>query len=241
MRFIFSALLGACFAVSFTSTGVAQTARSVEGQPAVLVELYTSQGCSSCPPADAVLAMLATNPAIVALALHVDYWDYIGWKDEFAVPSHTSRQRAYAKVKGNRAIYTPQFVIGGVDFVEGTNPGSIKSLVKAHMAGSSPVTMTIVRTGNRLTIRAIANPPLGRRSQVQLVRYTPSQSVDIRRGENAGRTISYTNIVTSWQVLADWPGQAPLELEAAVTGGDPIVVIIQSEGPRAVLAAALID
>ena len=93
-----------------------------QGASGVVVELYTSQGCSSCPPADAYLEELAQEPGVIALALHVDYWDYLGWKDEFANPDFTDRQKTYATANGSNTIYTPQMVVAGTDMVEGSDP-----------------------------------------------------------------------------------------------------------------------
>ena len=106
----------------------------VGAEPVVIVELYTSQGCSSCPPADEFVAMLASDPRILPLALHVDYWDYIGWEDHFAQGKFTDRQRAYAKAVGSRTIYTPQLIIGGQDRIEGFSPEETADRLREHLA-----------------------------------------------------------------------------------------------------------
>jgi hypothetical protein len=207
----------------------------------VVVELYTSQGCSSCPPADELLATLAADPRILPLALHVDYWDYIGWADKFAQPKFTSRQRAYAKAIGSRTIYTPQMIIGGQDRIEGYAPDETSAQLRRHMAAESPVTLVVERQGDVLVIRAVADPPLTEPVRVQLVRYKPEETVEIERGENAGKTITYRNIVTSWEGVVDWSGQEPLEVNAPYEGGQSGVVIVQTGGPAAILAAARVD
>ena len=212
-----------------------------QAEPVVVVELYTSQGCSSCPPADEFVAMLSSNPQILPLALHVDYWDYIGWADKFAHPKFTDRQRAYAKAVGSRTIYTPQLIIGGQDRIEGFAPDETAARLRDHMAKGSHVRLTVTREGDRLVIRAEADPPLTEPVRVQLVRYKPAETVTIERGENAGRTITYTNIVTSWEGLADWGGQEPLELTAAFAGQEPGAVIVQGAGPATILAAARVE
>jgi len=213
----------------------------VQAEPVVVVELYTSQGCSSCPPADEFVAMLAANPQILPLALHVDYWDYIGWADKFAHPKFTDRQRAYAKAVGSRTIYTPQLIINGADRIEGFAPEETAERLRAHMEAGTPVRLTVTREGDKLVIRAEADPPLTEPVRVQLVRYKPEETVMIERGENAGKTVTYTNIVTSWERVADWSGQEPLELTAPFTGDEPGAVIVQHEGPAAILAAARVD
>jgi hypothetical protein len=216
-------------------------AAQVQAEPVVVVELYTSQGCSSCPPADDFVAMLASNPQILPLALHVDYWDYIGWADKFAHPNFTDRQRAYARAVGSRTIYTPQLIIGGADRIEGFAPEETAERLRAHMEAGSPVRLTVTREGDKLVIRAEADPPLTEPVRVQLVRYKPEETVTIERGENAGKTITYTNIVTSWERLEDWSGQEPLELTAPFNGNEPGAVIVQRDGPSAILAAARVE
>lgn len=224
-------------ACGFWLAAVAQ----VQAEPVVVVELYTSQGCSACPPADEFVSMLAANPQILPLALHVDYWDYIGWADKFAHPKFTDRQRAYAKAVGSRTIYTPQLIIGGADRIEGFAPEETAERLRAHLEAGTPVRLTVTREGDRLVIRAEADPPLTEPVRVQLVRYKPEETVMIERGENAGKTVTYTNIVTSWERIGDWSGQEPLELTAPFPGDEPGAVIVQHDGPAAILAAARVD
>lgn len=216
-------------------------AAQVQAEPVVVVELYTSQGCVSCPPADEFVAMLAANPQVLPLALHVDYWDYIGWADKFAQGKFTDRQRAYAKAIGSRTIYTPQLIIGGTDRIEGFSPDETADRLRKHLKAVSPVRLTVTREGDKLVIRAEADPPLTEPVRVQLVRYRPAETVTIERGENAGKTITYTNIVTSWERLEDWSGREPLEVFAPYAGNEPGAVIVQQDGPAAILAAARID
>ena len=236
MRHIVSATFGLCLAVA----GSAE-AQSTTSQPVVVVELYTSQGCSSCPAADDYLATLTRDPQVIPLALHVDYWDYIGWADTFSDPKFTLRQKAYAHAIGSRTIYTPQMIVGGLDRVEGNRPAEVQALIRRHLDGAHDVALEVTRTGDRLAIAASSRTPLEAPLRVQLVRFREEATVEIERGENAGRTITYHNIVTSWQPLGDWSGEAPLAIEAKAPGGDPAVVILQSAGPAAIVAAARID
>lgn len=212
-----------------------------QSHPVVVVELYTSQGCSSCPPADEFLSMLAMDPSIMPLALHVDYWDYIGWADKFASPKFTERQKAYASVAGTRTIYTPQFIVGGLDRVEGNNPDQTGELIRKHMDAAKDIGLKLDRQGNTLTIHADASTTLGSNATIQLVRYKVSEAVDIERGENAGKTITYHNIVKSWQDIGSWTGAEPLDLQANIKGDEPIVVIVQQDGPAYIVAAAKLD
>lgn len=207
----------------------------------VVVELYTSQGCSSCPPADELLATLASDPRIIPLALHVDYWDYIGWADSFAQAKFTTRQKAYAHAEGSRTIYTPQLIIGGQDRIEGNAPSETKAQLKRHLAAAETLQLTVERQGDTLVIHADAQPALKGAVLVQLVRYLPEATVDIGRGENAGRTITYRNIVTSWDTVTEWSGQQPLDLTETVRGSQPVVVILQAAGPAEILAAARVE
>lgn len=218
------------------SAGAAQAEGTAH--PAVVVELYTSQGCSSCPPADEVLSQLVGRKNVIPLALHVDYWDYIGWTDKMASPAYTDRQKAYARAIGSRTIYTPQLIIDGDDRVEGARPMDVAELIQEHAAQASPVRLMVKRDGARVDISATADAALPKKVLVQLVRYLPEKTVEIERGENAGQTITYHNIVTVWKTLGTWDGAQPVSMQEAVDGPEPVVVILQEEGPGAILAAA---
>lgn len=232
MRRILSAALGLWLGT--TGLGYAQSA----ADNPVVVELYTSQGCSSCPPADALLHELAPRDDVIALALHVDYWDYIGWKDIFADPAHTKRQRAYARVAGARAVYTPQMVVMGQEHLVGLRPMELADLIRAHGAKKAPVQLSLSQSGGKVQISANPVTPLDRAVVVQVVRYSPKETVDIRRGENAGKRMTYVNIVTSWKPIGEWDGQEPTMIEVDAQGDEPVVVILQEQGPGPILAAA---
>ncbi|SMY09070.1 DUF1223 domain-containing protein [Flavimaricola marinus] len=202
----------------------------------VVVELFTSQGCSSCPPADMLLRDLVANDDVLPLALHVDYWDYLGWRDEFGSPAFTARQNAYARAAGSRTVYTPQFIIGGVDHVVGAKPMDVLAHIRDHAQSDSGVDLTVDQSGASLRISATA--PRRQNMVVQIVRFDPQATVDVLRGENAGRTIVYANIVTAWDQVASWDGAAPLQLNATLSGSQPGAVIVQEAGAGAILAAA---
>jgi hypothetical protein len=208
------------------------------GRAPVVVELYTSQGCSSCPPAEEIFAGLATRADVIALALHVDYWDYIGWKDSFAQPAFTERQRAYARVAGARTIYTPQMIVGGMEHLAGVRPAELAAMVARHGAMPPKAEIHALREGGvvRITAEPVARLPQG--AVIQLVRYTPEATVEIRGGENAGRQITYYNIVTDWRRVGTWDGADPLSMTVDVAPGDSGVVILQEPGPGPILAAA---
>ena len=208
--------------------------------PLVVVELYTSQGCSSCPPADKLLGELSSRKDVLPLALHVDYWDYIGWKDIFANPAHTQRQRAYARVKGSRSIYTPQMVIGGKDHVIGYKPMDVADAIQANKV-RSPVEIGMIRSGDTLVVTAEATGRVPGDMVVQLVRYAPRQSVKIERGENAGRTIRYHNIVTDWSALGAWDGRGAFSAGVKAPADGHYAVIVQRRGPGPIVAAARLN
>ncbi|OWU82907.1 hypothetical protein ATO6_21660 [Oceanicola sp. 22II-s10i] len=228
---------GAVVALAF-GTGVAGTAAAQSSNP-VVVELYTSQGCSSCPPADAFFATLAERDDVIALALHVDYWDYIGWKDVFGNAQFSKRQKSYARHAGRRSVYTPQMIVQGQDDVVGTHPMDLTELVMRHRDRPAGIALTLTRANaEEVAIRAQANPNVKPPLVVQLVRYRPSANVEVLRGENAGRTLAYSNIVTEWKVLGEWNPAEPLDLMAAAPGDTPVVVLVQRPGPGAIEAAA---
>lgn len=216
--------------------GLLHASQVVAQDNAVVVELYTSQGCSSCPPADDILRELAKRDDVIALALHVDYWDYLGWVDVFGKPEHTARQQAYAHAAQAAMIYTPQMIVGGIDHMVGSRPMQVMESLQAHARQPSPFDVRLVRAGDMVTITA--NPGVPGDYVVQLVRYVPLQTVDIRRGENVGSTVDYANIVTSWAVLGQWDGLMPLDISAQAEGPEAVVAIIQQAGHGAIVGAA---
>ena len=194
---------------------------AAQGTP-VVVELFTSQGCSSCPPADALLTELAGREGVIALALHVDYWDYLGWKDDFGRPGNTARQRAYAKAAHSRSIFTPEMVVQGAERVKGHDAERILAEIARHAAAAGrgrarawSATATRSRSTSRRT-GAETGP-----ADVHLVRFLPSAEVAIEAGENAGRTVTYSNIVTDWETIARWDGTAPVRHALRGAGGRP--------------------
>jgi hypothetical protein len=206
---------------------------------AVLVELYTSQGCSACPPAEALLADLSLRHDVVALALHVDYWDYIGWPDPFARPEHTARQKVYARKAGAKTIYTPQIVIDGRVALPGNRRADVLAAIAEAREAPRQVRIALMPAGSggaqRVTITA--DPPLSRAAEVQIARFLPEVSVKIEAGENRGRRSDDRNVVTDWAVLADWSGQEALSLTLPPRADGPIALIVQDAGQGAVLAS----
>ena len=182
---------------------------------------------------------MAGREGVLPLALHVDYWDYIGWADSFARPENTARQKAYARVAGHGSVFTPQIVVGGVDHVVGFRPMKVADLLQAHAAQPRPVEMQIEFDGAvvRIVCEADASKPLPTRMTVDLVAFEPEETVDIRSGENAGETISYANIVTAWDRLGSWTGEDTFEVSTRAPDTGRLAVIVQEEGPGRVIAA----
>lgn len=212
-----------------------------EGPGPVVVELYTSQGCSSCPPADAYLHELAEQEGVVALAMHVDYWDYIGWKDSFADPAYTARQKSYAAAQNKRMVYTPQMIVDGSYGVAGTKPKAVAAAIAKHHAKPNPVTLKLRREGDTLHIMATPRGAVPARMDITLLRYRPKATVAIKSGENAGRTLSYANIVTSMEPLGTWTGANPLRVSHPLKGDQPMVVLIQQSGHGPIAGAAMLE
>lgn len=177
-----------------------------------VLELFTSQGCSSCPPADALLQKFADDPSIIALSLPVDYWDYLGWKDSFATARNTERQRGYAKTRGDGAIYTPQVVVNGQLHVNGSKRTDIEAAIDATAAkpAAPQVPIRFWQERNTLNIMAGAalpgSPP--REATIWLGVVQQSGTVDIKAGENSGRALTYTNILRDLTPIGLWKGQA---------------------------------
>lgn len=225
--------------ISVAFAAIASLVTPAAAQSPVVVELFTSQGCSSCPPADKLMHQLAERDDVIALALHVDYWDYIGWKDEFADPSYAKRQRAYAIEAGRRSVYTPQMIINGQTDIVGARPLDLANAIADYSAKTTPVTLNLTRSGDSVQIVAQsskANGPL----VVQMLRYTPERTARITRGENAGHTITYANVAEDWKILQEWDGITDLNIAADAPGDKPLVVLVQMGLSGPILAAAQI-
>jgi hypothetical protein len=228
---------------------VALVPQSAQAEPRAVIELFTSQGCSSCPPADKLIAEYAHDPSVIALSLAVDYWDYLGWKDTLALSGHSNRQRAYAKARGDRQVYTPQVVVDGAVHALGSDKVAIERAIRQTRDQSSPLLLpiTIERTGDKLTVTVPASKDEKGQAEVWLCPITKSIPVVIGRGENSGHTITYTNVVRRWIKLGDWAGKAET-FNVAVKdvqsdGIDSAAVMVQSgasTAPKLMLGAAQI-
>lgn len=228
--------------LTFVIAAAAALPAMANDRPKGVVELFTSQGCSSCPPADRILGDLARDPSLIVLSMPVDYWDYIGWKDTLAMPACTARQKGYAAARGDGQVYTPQAVIDGVAHVVGSDQASIISTIAAH-AGDLKLDVAAVLSGDRvrIDINGLVTQPVS----VWLLEVQPQATVEVGRGENAGRTLSYTNIVRRMTRLGDWSGaSAHFESSAQPTPGDRYVVLVQAgaaDRPGAIIGAAAVN
>jgi hypothetical protein len=212
----------------------------------VVVELYTSQGCNSCPPADRLLGELANRDDLIALTFNVDYWDYLGWKDTLAQPAHTERQRHYAAALHNRSVYTPQMVIGGRQHAVGSDAAAVDAAIEAEQRhGSGRPILALAHKDGRILVSLAAATNKRADATVWLVRYDRRQDVPIQRGENAGNNLSYFNVVRDMRALDQWHGQAmqmDLSREELAEGGRDGCAIIVQKGPVGpILAAARIS
>lgn len=236
------------FALSIACSLFAIGPASADGQIRGVVELFTSQGCSSCPPADALIEELARADGLAVLSLPVDYWDRLGWKDTYGSPAHTARQRAYAVTRGDGEVYTPQVVVNGSRHMNGADRAEIEDNLD-QLRSSLRVGVALTRESGVLRV-AVGAAPSGaaaaaKSATLVLMPFLGRREVAVGRGENAKRRIAYTNIVRRIDVLGKWTGDArTFEVPVAATNGaEGVVALLQSgtsEAPGPVLGAALI-
>jgi hypothetical protein len=199
----------------------------------VVVELFTSQGCSSCPPANANLITLSKRPDVLALSFAVTYWDYLGWKDSFDKPEYTDRQVAYEPPLRQSGPYTPQMVINGATTAVGNNLAEVQKLIDAARPLGGP---SLSLAGGSLSVGAATAPGSG--ADVWLVRYDPNVvEVPVGRGENSGRTLPHTHVVHDLQRLGGWSGGAESFDIASASGGYKTAVLVQASHGGPILAA----
>ena len=223
--------VAAFVAVAFTQLSDAQP------RPAV-VELFTSEGCNSCPPAEAYVGELAGRPDVLALAFHVDYWDDLGWRDRFGLSQAVERQRNYARTLRLGSVYTPQVVVDGSTDYVGSNRGAIERALRDNRQGP-PVVLSV--STDEISVRMEAGTQAGARGDVVLVSYLRKAVTPIGRGENAGRTLAEYNIVRSVQALGHWEGAAQefhTKVASLPRDATDVAVLVQSPGQGAILSAA---
>jgi len=216
-------------------------ALALESRP-VVVELFTSQGCSSCPPADAFLGDLAQRPNVIALAWHVDYWNYLGWEDPFALPEATARQRVYGGRLGLPYVYTPQMVVDGQFDERGFDRTGVQSRIDEQLDGPAGRPLVSVRFesgGGNLVAEVAADGPVGR-AEVFLILFDRAHRTRVTRGENAGRVLTDHNIVRRLESLGAYDGgTVRFDIDADRIGPEQgAAIIVQSAEQGAVLGAA---
>ena len=236
-----SGALGVCAIVAII--------RPAHAEPRAVVELFTSQGCSSCPPADQIIGELAKDPSVIALSLPIDYWDYLGWKDTLADSRFSARQKAYSHMRGEREVYTPQVVVNGSAHVIGSDRNGIESAIddtkKADGVMSVPVSMTLAGKQINISVAASSKGPATGHGEVWICSISKSVPITIGRGENRGREITYHNVVRNLLKVGDWNGTSgswtvPLE-NISREGVDAAVVYVQDgnrDKPGPMLGAA---
>ena len=216
--------------------GMQTGAASASDNP-VVVELFSSQGCPACPAADEILKDLSTSDEVIALAWHVNYWDYMGWKDVFAKPVFTKRQKYYAYALGEKMVYTPQMIFNGIEHEVGNDEPLVSKRVKALSGGEPLVALEATRQGNVLRITARDAQTTSEKIDVYVIHYIEKSTVEITRGENAGRMDTYVNIVSDWRTVGQWNGQGALSLDVPLTSDLPLVVMLQADGFGQILGA----
>ena len=220
--------------------------RPAHADPRAVVELFTSQGCSSCPPADKIIGELAKDPGVIAMSMPIDYWDYLGWKDTLADSRFSARQKAYSRMRGDRDVYTPQAIVNGSTQVIGSDRDSIEHAINTTENGvmSVPVTMTVA--GKQINVSVAASKvPSVMHGEVWICGISNAVPISIGRGENRGREITYHNVVRNLLKVGDWNGapaswSVPLE-NLSSEGVDGAVVYVQdgrSDRPGPMLGAA---
>jgi hypothetical protein len=223
--------------------------RPAHAEPRAVVELFTSQGCSSCPPADKIIGELAKDPSVIALSMPIDYWDYLGWKDTLADARFSARQKAYSQMRGDREVYTPQVVVNGSAHVVGSDREGIEDAIgdtkKAVGVMSVPVAMALAGKQIHVTVAASGKGPAAMHGEVWICAISKSVPIAIGRGENSGREVTYHNVVRNLLKVGDWNGSSgswtvPLE-NISRDGVDAAVVYVQDgnrDRPGPMLGAA---
>lgn len=232
MRAVSAALvLGLVWQASNVQIALADT------PPTIVVELFTSQGCSSCPPADALLVELARDrPDVLALAFHVTYWNTLGWQDPFSFAGATDRQRRYAVTLGLDTIYTPQMVVDGrTDVVGSDRPAVWRALQQAASLRPTATSVSLARNGDAIDIAVGAGVGVG---TVWLIGYDAIRRTAVAHGENGGRTLTEANIVRSFVPVARWTGDT-LNLREPVPAGQLVAMMVQMDDGKILGAARL--
>jgi hypothetical protein len=207
-------------------------ARADTGVHPVVLELFTSQGCSSCPPADKVLADLADQQGILALSYHITYWNNLGWADPLSFDATTARQNAYATAMGSSQVYTPQMVVQGVKDVMGADASAVSGAAKDSATEGLWIPLNVTAENKKLRIIGAAQAHID--ADLVLIGYLRHSRNKVERGENAGTVAEHRNSVVSIQSLGKWDGK-PLDMNADIPQGDGYAVLVQVSGAGAIV------
>lgn len=235
-------LLAPIFAGLLLATAAAAD-EGVEGDPAeriVMVELFTSQGCSSCPPADANLAKLADRDDVLALSMHVDYWDYLGWRDTFGRPENTRRQFMYRDAMGARVVYTPQAIVHGTFDVSGGRMDRLLAAIDKARELERHAWLEIAQADGMMKVMLKSESGMTP-CTVWIAAYDREASVEITRGENAGKTISYHNVVSKLMKVGHWEGDVRELSLPQPEAGEGIAVWLQDDHTGRILSVAFVE
>jgi len=234
--------LGAVFGASLGAAHAGEAASPA--QRPVVVELYTSQSCSSCPPADAFLAELAERKDVLALSLPITYWDMLGWKDTLATAANTARQKAYAAAMGRGGVYTPEMIVDGTNDIVGSHQKQIDAAIKAHEIDDEAVPVALMLEPGEIHLTVGGGAKSRGDATIWLFRIRGAAAVKIGGGENSGRTITYRNVVREVKAVGLWKGRpVTLDLPRAAMGGGPgdgFAVLVQDGGYGRVVGATWI-
>ncbi|WP_064696579.1 DUF1223 domain-containing protein [Rhizobium aegyptiacum] len=232
-RFLIPLIAGLAFAGSLYAEG---------GKPKGVVELFTSQGCSSCPPADAAFRKLVNQGDVIALAYHIDYWNYLGWADTLSSKENTERQYGYARTMGRSNVYTPQAIVNGRGHLAGADLNGINSKIDSYSSEGNGLTVPVsaAMRGDELEIKIGAGQG---KANVVMVYFDKEKTIDVEKGENSGKKISYLHSVTNVETVGMWDGKATsltlpasvlqrpqlegcaILLQAATADGDPAAIL----------------
>jgi hypothetical protein len=209
----------------------------------MVVELFTSEGCSSCPPADEFVEELAQRQFVLPLSFHVDYWDYIGWKDRFADPIFTARQRAYAAAQGTSMVYTPQMIVAGAIDVVGSDRKAVEKALKTAYTRNTMYRIQVARDPQGRVVVEFPDAQIGVPATVWLVTYQKSGESKVGAGENSGRKLMTYNVVRSLQKVGMWYGPAAeielkLDPQAKANSPDACAIIANQAEHGPIIAAA---
>jgi hypothetical protein len=239
----------AAYSFALALAGLLTVQPSSAGEKRAVLELFTSQGCSSCPAADRLLGELTNDPSLITMSLAVDYWDYLGWQDTLALHGHTKRERAYAAARGDRDVYTPQIVVNGAVAVLGSDKNAIERAISQSRAKAQPLSVPVVLKieGDKVVAEVADATGATRQGEVWLCPITGKVTVNVGRGENSGKMLTYYNVVRGWKKLGDWNGKAasfslPIS-DVTHADVDSFAVLVQSGAstkPGVVLGAATV-